>query len=242
MTTWEKLNFENNYFAIAKGEVDGNTYRNIFGFAEGIGTNYVTPWELAATTQYVFPSTALTMTLASDSASDTAVSILISGLDNDYNQISEVVALNGTTGVNTTRQYRRINDLITTSGNAVGNVSATNGGVTYARIRAGVGRNQACLYTVPAGHTLFLCRIDAFSATASGSKYITYVNKNTLANGTSYRVAETTFANVMHIQRQTPFPIAEKTDLEFQVKFSSSTGEVGIFGEAILVRNNTMRV
>lgn len=242
MTTWEKLNFENNYFAAAKGEVEGSSFRNVFGFSDGIGTSYVTPWELASTTQYVFPPTALTMSLVSDSASDTAVSILISGLDADYNQISEIVALNGTTPVTTVRQYKRINDLVTTSGNAVGNVSATNGGVTYARIRAGVGRNQACLFTVPAGHTFYLCRIDAFSATASGSKYISYINKNTLFNGTSYRVAETTFTNIMHIQRQTPFPVQEKTDLEFQVKFSSSTGEVGIFAEGLLVRNNTTHV
>jgi hypothetical protein len=237
MSGWGKWNFDSNYFPVAKGQVAGHEYRNIFGFASGIGTSFTTPWELASTTAYAFPASALQMTLASSSASDTAVVVRINGLDADYNPISELVELDGTNGVTTTNNYRRINDLITTSGNAVGNITAKNSTTTYAQITAGKGRNQAALYTVPAGHTLFLTRIDAFSATATGNKYLTFQNKNTWFNGTVYQVAETTFLNEMKITRQVPFPITEKTDLEFQVKFSSSTGEVGIFGEGILVDN-----
>jgi hypothetical protein len=41
----------------------------------------------------------------------------------------------------------------------------------------------------------------------------------------------------MNIQRVVPFAYPEKTDIVFQAKSSSSTNEVGIFAEGILIAN-----
>lgn len=220
---------------VARGLISNATPVNIFGYNSSVGIGFVSLWEL--TSDYVFPSSAVTMSVVSSSASDTAVSILIQGLDSSYTQIQEVVALNGTTAVTTVNSYLRINNVVTIVGNAVGTITITNAGVTYARVAIGAGKSQMSIYTVPADHTFYLERIDAFSATATGNKYLSFRNKSILSSGTVLRVAETTFLNNMNINRVVPFGYAEKTDIVFQAKSSSSTNEVGIFAEGILIKD-----
>lgn len=222
---------------ISRGQIPGHTARNIFGTATAVGTSFVTPWELANTTALPFLSAQSQLTLSSSSASDTAVSILINGLDDNYEVVSEVVALNGTTGVTTTKEFKFINDLITVVGNAVGLVSAKVGATTYAAITAGYGRNQAAVYHVPAGHSFYLGRIDAFSASANNdNKYFTFRNHNTFSDGRVFNVAQTSFLQRMDITRVIPFKVPEKTCIEFQFALNSTTADIGVFGEGVLVK------
>ena len=222
---------------VARGQVAYHSVRNIFGFATAIGTAFRTPWELANTNALPLISTASQLDVASSDAGDTSQVVRLIGLDADYNEIAENVSLNGTSTVTTTNSFKAINDFITTSGNCAGNVTAKISTTVYAQITAGTGRNQASIFTVPASHSLYLTRIDAFSATATGaSKYITFLNKNTFSDGRVFNVAETTFAQRMDIMRVGPFKVPEKTTLEFQAKTNSSTAEVGIFGEGFLIR------
>ena len=54
-------------------------------------------------------------------------------------------------------------------------MSAKVGATTYAAINAGYGRNQAAVFHVPAGHSFYLGRIDAFTASANNdTKFMTY--------------------------------------------------------------------
>ena len=222
---------------VARVQISYHSVRNIFGFATAIGTAFRTPWELANTNALPLISTASQLDVASSDAGDTSQVVRLIGLDADYNEIAENVSLNGTSTVTTTNSFKAINDFITTSGNCAGNVTAKISTTVYAQITAGTGRNQASIFTVPASHSLYLTRIDAFSATATGaSKYITFLNKNTFSDGRVFNVAETTFAQRMDIMRVGPFKVPEKTTLEFQAKTNSSTAEIGIFGEGFLIR------
>lgn len=222
---------------VARGQISYHSVVNIFGFATAIGTSYRTPWELANTNALPLISAASQLDVASSDAGDTSQVLQLQGLDANYNQITENVSLNGTTVVTTTQSFKAINGFITISGNCAGNVTAKIGATVYAQITAGTGRNQAAVYTVPAGHSFYLARIDAFSATATGaSKYITFLNKNTFSDGRVFNVAETTFAQRMDIMRVLPFKVSEKVTIEFQAKTNSTTSEVGIFGEGYLVQ------
>jgi hypothetical protein len=222
---------------ISRGQISGHSVINIFGFATAIGTSFTTPWELANTNALPLISAASQLDVASSDAGDTTQIVQLQGLDADYNLITENVSLNGTTTVTTSSSFKAINGFITISGNCAGNVTAKISTVVYAQITAGTGRNQAAIYTVPAGHSFYLSRIDAFSATATGaSKYVTFLNKNTFSDGRVFNVAETTFAQRMDIMRVLPFKVSEKTTVEFQAKLNSTTGEVGIFGEGFLVK------
>src|SRR5210317_1621418 len=141
--------------AVALGKSYGNSARNIFGYNEAIGTDFIPAWELA--TAYTYPTAAITMTLRWDTA-DAGYTILIKGLDENYDEIQETITLTATPVTQTTQnQYLRINDLIVVGNNKGyfsnpdNDIDLTNAGntVTYARIAADTGKSQAAIYTVP---------------------------------------------------------------------------------------------
>lgn len=220
---------------IARGLTKYSEVVNIFGYNANVATEFIPLWE--ANTAYPFPTSNVGMEIKSDDATDTDVTIKIIGLDSNYESLVEVVNLNGTTEVNLTKEFFRINTMITTSGNANGVVtlSANTGSPVYGKIRRGDGKNQTSFYTVPAGHNFYLYRIDAFSATANANKYLTFRNFSKLGSGVNLRVAETTFTNQMNIQRRLPFKYSGNTDIIFEAKSSNQTNEVGIFAEGILI-------
>jgi hypothetical protein len=235
---------------VARGKARGASVRNIFGQNDSQTTTFRAVWEKSNDTDYVFPTTAQVMRVASDDVLDANVQILIKGLDADYLEISEVVTLTDTTTVpgsvlkDTTQQFFRINDvvtvgtqnLLTTSTVTVQNVGQT---IVYAQINPGHGRNQAAIYTVPANCEFYLYRLDGFSADDSNppqEKAARFRNVVTLESGIILRVATTEFFNQMNIQRRFPFKYSEKTDIQLQMATFDGTHPVSIFGEGIVVK------
>ena len=208
---------------------------NIFGFSRSVGTTFQTIWNDGG--QYVHPSAAVQMSCVSTSASDT-MTIVISGLNADYETIAEIVQLNGTTPVTTTNSFYRINTATILSGSNVGDITVSEGGTVYANIEATLGTTQACIYTVPANHSLYIFRISLTSGTVNSNKYITYRNRVDSSTGRVLRVAEATFQlNMQTFDRQIPFRIAPKSDFQFEAKSSSGTNELSIFVEALLMKD-----
>ena len=221
---------------VARGKVRGARLVNIFGHNNSQGTTFRTVWEKSDTIDLAKPATARQMTVTSAAnATDNGVVVRIIGLDANYAEIAENVTLNSTTPPLTTQSFLRINTVVTVSGNATGDISVKGptGTTIYAYILAGTGKNQAAIYTVPAGRCLYLYRIDGFMNDGASAKPGEFRNKSTLSNGTILRVADTPFINQMNIQRRVPFKYDEKTDVEFQIKSLSGTNLCGVFGEAI---------
>ena len=220
---------------VARGQIPGHSVRNIFGTNPAIGSTFTTPWEVAGPLPFLLAEQNLS--LVSTVAGDIDIKILVSGVDQNYVQTSEVVTLLGTLPVTTTKKFFRINDLVTVAGNAAGDVTASYGGTVYAKILAGYGRNQAAVFTVPKNFCFHLLRIDLFTATANNdTKIMTFRNKNTFADGRIFNVAQTNIVSRMDIQRHIPFNVDETTTIEFQAKMSSQTADVGIFAEGYLIQ------
>ena len=222
---------------VSRGLIQGAEVRNIFGYQASGDTTLRALWEFA-NTNYVFPTSAITMTVTSASASDDGKSLLIKGLDANYEQLNEVVTLNGGGDINTTNSFFRINDIILTSGTTnVGLITVQNTAKTikYGGIRAGDGRNQASIFTVPADKCFFLYRIDAFSNDSTAAKPAVFRNFSINASGQQYNTARTSFENNMNIQRRFPFKYDEKTDIQFQIATFSGSHELSVFGEGVLV-------
>jgi len=222
---------------VARGQIAGHEVLNVFGFASAVSTSFVAVWENNAA--YVFPTVASTMVASSSSASDTAVTILISGLDATYARVSESVTLNGTTDVTTTQSFFRINSVVTTSGVAVGTVYVKNaGGTTYAQITIGNGRTNMSVNTVPAGYTAYLTQFDAFSSTSvTSGVYATFRALLTSSTGIANVVLTAPFLNTYAITRPYPIAISEKTDLQFQCKSSGAGLGIATVAIGILVKN-----
>jgi hypothetical protein len=220
---------------VSRGQITGHSVVNVFGYQTSVSTGNYAVWENVSA--YAFPGSAVIMTLASASASDTAVSVLINGLDAGYNIIFEIVALNGTTGVSTVNSYLRINSMVVTAGSPAGIVTAKNGGTTYAQINVGVGKTQMAIYTVPAGYTYYVSRINMFASNPyTSSNYLTFTNQQT-NGGITLAIAQSPFISILDIHRYYPLSYNEKTDIQFKVATSAGTYAVGAFGEGVLVKN-----
>jgi len=224
---------------VARGQIQGHEVLNVFGYATAVSTSFVAVWENNAA--YVFPTVASTMVASSSSASDTAVTILISGLDANYVRISESVTLNGTADVATTKSFFRINSVVTTSGVVVGTVYVKNaGGTTYAQITIGNGRTNMSVNTVPAGYTAYMTQFDSFSSTSvTSGVYATFRALLTSSTGVANVVITAPFLNTYAITRPYPIAIPEKTDIQFQCKSSGAGLGIAIVAIGILVKNLT---
>jgi hypothetical protein len=237
MATWSRLEYRDSGLSIARGIIGEAEAVNIFGFNRNIGNNYETIWNNGGGL-YEYPSSAVQMSVVSSDAGDTA-QIKIEGLDADYNRISEIVTLTGTTPVTTTQPFLRINSSsVVATPNLTGNVTISNGGTTYGYIEGELGTHQGCFYTVPADYSLFIYRIDVNCGTVDTNKTIFIRNNLQFPSGVEYNVAEASFnASQVSYDRQIPFRIGEKTDFSFRAKSASSTNEVSIFVEAVLVKD-----
>lgn len=224
---------------VAQGKVTGVTNVNIYGTQANVNGTFIPIWE--KDTAYTYPTSAIQMTLYSSSASDTAVSVRIDGLDANYLPITEVLVLtNGTTGVTTVNSYFRINSmnvLTSSSNNPVGTLYLSNSAktVTYAQINIGTGRTQMTIYTVPAGYTFYLERVGAY--TSAGPNKTTYYRATTISpTGIISQVLTTPFVTSYTVDRVVARPYLEKTDIQYQAS-SDATSYVSIQVEGYLIKN-----
>jgi hypothetical protein len=238
---------------VARGQVDGHKAIFKFGINGDVGTSVETVWAQGGT--YVYPAAATVMKISSSSADDAAAgtgarTISISGLDANYNEISETVILNGQTEVNTVNSYLRIFSMfVVTAGSgatAVGTIYAGTGTVTsgvpatvYGMIGIGANQTQMAFWTVPAGYTLYLMGVF-------------YTSANTNANAsTNFQLIQRPLGGVFRQQSSsrvpgngdfildlhTPIAFAEKTDIEVRAVASTSPSNVSAEFEGIYIKN-----
>jgi hypothetical protein len=130
----------------------------------------------------------------------------------------------------------------TLSGNAVGNVTAVNSAVTYAKITAGNGDTQMSLYTVPAGYTFYQTyyQADTNTSVTSGAyvKLRTYTVDNA-AGGVIHALNQTAFVQQLSIPLSYPFAFPEKSDIQYQLLGAGGAGAVAnIYVGGILIKND----
>lgn len=225
----------------ARGQVMGHSTQNIYGYQTAVTTTNIPLWEVAAA--YVYPVSATSMNLASSNNADTAT-ILISGLNASFAPITESVVLTGTTPVATVNSFIRINSMQVSVGsttNPAGTVTLKDptNTTTYAQINAGIGRTQMAIFTVPAGYTFYLSRVDANSSfNGNNVNYVTYKNYSVSSAGVVTVTQQAPFTAWYHAQRVMPRPFTEKTDLQFQFQTSAGTAAVNCAVEGYLIKND----
>ena len=229
---------------VARGKVPGVTQVNVFGYGTAIDGSFIPAWENA--TSYTFPAAAVNMQVVSSSTSDnTDASINISGLDANWNLLTEHIHLNGTTTVTTTNQFLRINSVQMVSAGTgqvsnVGTITVTNGsGTIHAQINPGISRMQNSWYSVPAGYGLYIQNINAFTGetkqgnTPTWMYYRVIVKDNIM--GVQRQILQTSFQNEYKVQRFNPVKYSEKSDVQWQFSSSSGSVSLGLILEAVLI-------
>ena len=238
---------------VSRNQIMGHSPANIFGYGTTPATAglFRTIWENMSTTDYVFPTSASTMTLVSTVITDTAT-ITITGLDASYNLLTENLVLNGTTGVTTVNSYFRINNIAVSAGSATnptGVITLSVSSTVYAQINTqvvnsvttSVGTSQMGVYTVPNGYTFYGYRYGAYSSfNGNSANYITYRALTNASSGVQRVIVQTPFNTTYEVQRHFPFPYAAGTDLRFQVASSAAAAAVtSVNIGGVLIKNDS---
>jgi len=158
-----------------------------FGFNPDIDNSLETIWSEGGLYSYL--SAATVLKVSSSSANDTSAgtgarTVELFGLDADYDEINEIVTLNGQTAVNTTQSFLRVYRMIVrsagTGGTNAGVIYAGTGTVTagvpankYATVAVGDGQSLMALWTVPRGYTAYLFQTNVTAACTTSNKLLT---------------------------------------------------------------------
>jgi len=220
------------HYEVALGSLSGQTTWNKWGYNEDIDTGTETVWSVGGT--FARMTSATTLDITSSDANDTsagtgAQSIIIWGVDGDYNQQTEVVTMNGATIVTTSNSWLGVNRIsIYAAGSGgvnAGNITAvvTAGGTTQAQIPAGEGSTQHAFFFVAANSTALMdwLHINAIK-TSGGSKpeVTTKAWVTSLVSGAKYEVfrnnMDIAVENNVELRPSQPFVVAEKSLIEFQ--------------------------
>ena len=252
---WPKRIYDHTDLAISRGHSQG--YRTLykFGYNPDVDTQEETVWGNSG--DYVWLDSAVTMFVSSTSADDTgtgtgARTILIQGLDEDYNEIEETITLTGQTQVATQLSYLRIyRSFVTLAGSNEGTngviyigSSGATGGVPNTTVYASVSignQTQIAAYTVPAGYTLYIDEINFTAAVSQAQKLVRckFNSRDYESNVFRTRFVQVIQSNQLIQSFKYPQGFAEKTDLECRVSTDTSNTAIGASFQGVLIKNET---
>ena len=149
-------------YQVCLGQFPRYGFNNKFGYNNSVGTSQEDIWNVGGIEAYL--ASAQTMNIASTSNNDDgspagtgAHTLIIYGLNNDWEEISEQVTLNGMTNVTTTNSYLRVFRMIVTAagstGSNVGTISATasTAGTVHAQIAPTDNQTLKIQFSIPTG-------------------------------------------------------------------------------------------
>lgn len=226
---------------VSRGKVRGASLLHKFGAVPAMSQNTTgTIWDVNDT---IYPwgafASAGTLTVNSDIA-DANKHIVIIGLDENYNEISEDLQLTSTS-LSTTKSFIRVFRAYITNG-STGNVAAINvlkGASTVLRISAGQSQTLMAIYTVPAGKTGYLykgvCSAQA-SADGTGSMFVRYFGETAFRIGHTFEVSGS--GGEYCYDFSFPLPIPEKSDIDVRLTTRSNNGRYTAAFDMLLVDND----
>jgi len=252
---WPKRIYDHTDLAISRGHTLG--YRTLykFGYNPDVNGDEETVWTQGG--NYPWLDSAVTMFVSSTSVNDTsggsgANTILIQGLDEDYNEIEETITLNGQTQVATQLSYLRVyRSFVTLAGSNEGTSgviyigsSGATGGVPNTTVYASVSignQTQIAAYTVPAGYTLYVDEINFTAAVSQAQKLVhcKFNSRDYESNVFRTRFVQVIQSNQLIQSFKYPQRFAEKTDLECRVSTDTSNTAIGASFQGVLIKNET---
>ena len=223
-------------YDVAKGVVADHYALHKFGRNATVGSTAEPVW--TGSSAYTYLSSAEVLQVSSDDTDDDgspagngAQTVVVMGLDGNYDEVSATVTMDGTTSVATTgtsflRVYRAYVSTAGSSGANEGTISIKNNAETntLAQIDPGMSQTEMAMWTVPDDYTFYLTKIWA-SESATQSTLVTLwvrpdggVFQNKLTFVLSGSVLERVF--------ELPFSIAAKSDIEVRAETGVGSGNV----------------
>ena len=218
---------------LAAGEVSGYQHIHKFGATDGDVTGG-TVWDgNTAALEYPYPvDGVLTVT----SPSDLGELVIIQGLDSDWNQQEETIAI-GDTGLLTFKRVFRVQMESTVNAD---DVTITQSTVVVAKMIAGLAQSLMAVYTVPAGKTAYILDVHFGSDKAATNTAMTYrIFCREFLDGGVFRILgnySTAGGQTLNLQYPVPLRVTEKCDIKVDVVAAQATSVSATF-DIILVDN-----
>lgn len=221
---------------------------NVHKFGSVVTTNnvYDTVWTEGG--QYQFPDTAEIVTVVSTSTQDNPTgtgssTVVVQGLDANFDEVQETFELDGTTGVGGTINFLRTHRMFIEYGDTnVGNITASIGSSVTCAIAEDMGQSQVAFYTVPRGKSAFLKQ---FTATQNKNQENSMRLFQRKPNGGDrpYRVVTELNLYGSNMIKPYSFPVffSEKTDLEVRSYTGSNCTASAMF-DLLVVDNSALGI
>lgn len=225
---------------IARGLVVDTSNVHKFGAVPAMSQNQTgTIWDKNDT---VYPwsafDTAGILVAAQANASDNAKTVVVIGLDSNYNEVSETFTLSSAGTVNGTQVFKRVYRAYMTDGSNVATVSFSRGGTEVLRITAGKSQTLMAIYTVPAGYTGYLtkgtCSCQS-GADATGDMFVRYFGQTSFRVGHSFEVSGT--GGQYMYDFSVPLAIPAKSDIDVRATVRTNNARLTAAFDIILIRN-----
>jgi len=234
---------------VAKGRIEGEFIINKFGHNPAVATTGEDVWAGGGTYAF-YPDTANSMELVCDSSADSiggagALSVVIYGLDSNWNEIADTVNTTGSAAVALSNKYIRMYRAIALT---AGSDEVNSGGISIwavsdstvgAYIAAEDGQTQQAIYTIPAGKEGYFLkgyvamRNDDKNGEDAAFKWKARLNNG--VNGAWATKGQIALINIGSSWWQYEYgapagPLPEKTDIKIECFNASATvGAVGGF-------------
>jgi len=231
---------------IASGAVSGYSVVHKFGLVDGTASGALStiwsPADTSSTLLYPWDFTPGTVTATSSSADDTgggagAQTIVIQGLDSDYNEIESTLTLAGTSAsAASAEEFIVVHRAYIASGTTnVGTISINTAGAKVGEIAAGFGQTLMSVYTVPAGKTAFLSNLRVSSSKQTSS----IIRLMVRPMGGVFRVQSTIslYSGTGETQFVTPLKITEKSNIDVRIT-GGTNNTVSCDFDMVLVDNS----
>ena len=229
---------------VSGGYVSDHSFNHKFGAVPSMSQNETgTVWDVSDT---LYPWDALdtpaVVNVERNSPSDDGKTVVIQGLDGDFNPVEDTIVIDGANTLGTVL-FHRVNRAFVTNGGTsnVGDIdieAGAAGGTTVARITADLGQTLMAVYTVPAGKTGYLYQGTATAqagADGTGFMMVRYGGQSTFRVGHTFEVDGDGGQYLYDFAF--PIPITEKSDIDVRIATRTNNGRYTAAFDILLVDN-----
>lgn len=241
MPAWGHYIHKDNYFSIAQGEIMGHSLVHVTGYNTDVDSGAdETVWSAGGLYPWSVWNSARVVTVVSTSALDQG-SVVVSGLDANYNPITEEINCAGLTPTTGTVQFKRLLTAVYKNGaaNNAGTITLTADSSTVGLIEIGIGQTLNGIYTVPAGYTAYILCGD-FSVQKGEDSQVRFFIR---PFGQSFRIVHIgeVYQGTYRYDFVVPVAMPEKTDLDVHSALvETNNTRVTTNFSMILVENNAV--
>lgn len=206
---------------IAQGLISGTSSVNKFGYRASIPSSYQTIWD--GTADYAYAAAGTVLAVADNTGSDNNGTVEVQGLDQNYALVTETLTIGGAASSNQFLRVFRARMITANTGTTnVDEVRIKRATTDLAIILAAAGQTLMSLYTIPAGKTGYLIRLQG-NVDANNDALFRLISKP--LNG-SFNVKGQfgVFASGFTVDYPIPLVFTEKTDLQVVAKSQNNVG------------------